>query len=206
MVGRVAASLGDAVCIVWIHPLSVVKVSSIMPVRFRCSRRDFLRSASAGATLFAHGVWTSRPAAASQSPNEKLAVGCIGTANRASANINGVSSEHIVALCDLDHVYSRGVFERYPKAKRYRDFRRMFDKEANNFDALIIGTPDHTHTIILMAALKLGKHIYCAKPLTHTIGEARRVRRALLGARDIVTKSSVQSSGTEAARSTTESR
>jgi predicted dehydrogenase len=80
----------------------------------------------------------------------------------------------------------------------------MFDKEAKNFDALIIGTPDHTHAIILLAALQLGKHIYCAKPVTHTIGEARKVRAAVLNAKNLITKTSVQSSGTEQARSTIE--
>jgi hypothetical protein len=113
-------------------------------------------------------------------------------------------TERIVALCDLDHKLSAKVFQRFPGAKRYHDFRKMFEKEANNFDALIIGTPDHTHTIILMAAIKLNKHIYCAKPVTHNIAEARKVRQAILGATHLVTKTSVQSSGTDKSRSTTE--
>ena len=80
----------------------------------------------------------------------------------------------------------------------------MLDKEANNFDALIIAVPDHHHAILLTAALQLGKHIYCAKPITHSIGEARKIRRAVLNNKKIITKSSVQSSRTDAACSTTE--
>jgi hypothetical protein len=120
--------------------------------------------------------------------------------------LEGCKSERIVALCDLDHdfVQSRGVFDKFPNATRYRDFRKMFDKESKNFDALIVATPDHTHTIILMAGVQLGKHIYCAKPITHTIGEARRVKQAVLKNKNLVTKSSVQTSGTDAALSTTE--
>ncbi len=108
------------------------------------------------------------------------------------------------AVCDLDHRLAAPVFETYPGAVRYRDFRQMLDKEANRFDALVIATPDHMHAILLMAALRLKKHIYCAKPITHSIGEARKIRQAVLAARGLVTKASVQSSATEAARSTTE--
>ena len=116
----------------------------------------------------------------------------------------GCKGERVVALCDLDHNLAAKVFAAYPDATRYDDFRQMFDKEANHFDALIIGTPDHTHAVILMAAMQLGKHVYCAKPVTHTIGEARTVRQTVQKAKGIITKTSVQSSGTEDARSTTE--
>jgi predicted dehydrogenase len=115
----------------------------------------------------------------------------------------GCKGERIVALCDVDHNRSAKVFETYPNAARYRDFRMMLDKEAKNFDALIIGTPDHTHAVILMAALQLRKHIYCAKPITHNIFEARKVRATVLEAK-VATQSSVQSAGSEEARSTTE--
>lgn len=141
---------------------------------------------------------------ANQAPSDTLRIAAVGIGGMGKNYLDGCDNERIVALCDLDHNFSGRVFEKYPKAKRYHDFRRMFDKEASNFDALIIATPDHMHTIILMAALKLRKHIYCAKPITHAIGEARRVRKALLEAKGIVTKASVQSSGTDAARSTTE--
>jgi predicted dehydrogenase len=120
--------------------------------------------------------------------------------------LDGCNAERIVALCDLDHdfVVRRGVWDKFPTAIRYHDYREMFDKEAKNFDALIVATPNHTHAMILLAALEMKKHIYCAKPVTHTIAEARRVRAAVLASKGIVTKTSVQASGTDAARSTTE--
>jgi len=141
-----------------------------------------------------------------QAPSNTLAIAAVGVGGMGRNYLAGCIGERIVALCDLDHTRANtiDVFKKYPNATRYHDFREMFDKESKNFDALIIGTPDHTHTIILLPALQLGKHIYCAKPITHSIGEARKVRQAVVAAKQLVTKSSVQSSGTEGARSTTE--
>jgi len=139
-----------------------------------------------------------------QAPSDTLRIAAVGVGGMGGAYLRGCKGEQVVALCDLDHSRAAKVFDTYPDATRYHDFRRMFDREAKNFDALIIGTPDHTHTIILMAAVQLDKHIYCAKPITHTIGEARRVRQALREKKHLITKSSVQSSGTDHARSTTE--
>jgi predicted dehydrogenase len=139
-------------------------------------------------------------------PSNTLGIAAIGCGGMGRNYLDGCKAERIVALCDLNHdfVAKRGVFDKFPKATRYHDFREMLDKEAKNFDALILATPDQTHAIILMAALQLKKHIYCAKPVTHTIGEARRVRAAVLADRGLITKTSAQSSGTDAARSTTE--
>jgi predicted dehydrogenase len=141
-----------------------------------------------------------------QPPSETLTIACVGVAGMGRNYLAGCDSERIVALCDLDHdlVNKRGVFQKYPKARRYRDYRKMFDKEAGNFDALIIAVPDHSHAHLLNAGIQLGKHIYCAKPITHTIGEARRFKKALLKNPKLITLSSVQSAGTEEARSTTE--
>jgi len=139
-----------------------------------------------------------------QAPSDTLTIAAVGVGGMGQHYLVGCEGERIVALCDLDHQLAGKVFERYPDATTYHDFRKMLDKEAKNFDALIIGTPDHTHAVILMAAIQLRKHIYCAKPITHTIGEARKVRAALLEAKDLVTKSSAQTSGTDGARSTTE--
>ncbi len=139
-----------------------------------------------------------------QAPSETLRIAAVGVGGMGQNYLSGSKRERIVALCDLDHKLAAKVFEQYPTATRYHDFRKMLDQEAKNFDALIIATPDHTHAVILMAVLQLGKHVYCAKPITHNIGEARKVREAVLKARLLVTKSSVQSSGTEGARSTTE--
>ena len=139
-----------------------------------------------------------------QTPGETLRIAAVGIGGMGQHYLEGCKGQRVVALCDPDHTLAGKVFEKYPTATRYRDFRQMFDKEAQNFDALIIGTPDHTHAVILMAALKLGKHVYCAKPVTHAVGEARKVRQALLNAKHLVTKTSAQSSGLDEARNTTE--
>jgi predicted dehydrogenase len=137
-------------------------------------------------------------------PSDTLRIAAVGIGGMGQHYLAGCKAERIVALCDLDHNLAAKVFDTYPKAARYHDFRKMLDKEADNFDALIIGTPDHTHAVILMAALQLGKHVYCAKPVTHTIGEARRVRQAVLKAKNLVTLTSVQSAASEGACRTTE--
>ena len=89
--------------------------------------------------------------------------------------IKGCSTERIEILCDIDHSFAAPVFQKYADARVYSDFRKMFDKEEKNIDAVIVATPDHNHAIITMRALKLGKPVYCAKPLTHTVHEARAI-------------------------------
>ncbi|MHC4559407.1 MAG: Gfo/Idh/MocA family protein [Planctomycetota bacterium] len=165
------------------------------------SRRSFLAAGLVAPIIVPRHVLGGP---AHQAPSDTLRIAAVGIGGVGQAYLRGCKDERIVALCDLDHKLSAKVFQRYPDAKRYYDFRKMLDKEAKNFDALIIGTPDHTHAIILMAALELKKHVYCAKPITHSIAEARKVRAGFLKAKDLVTKSSVQSSATDGARSTTE--
>ncbi len=167
------------------------------------SRRSFLAAGLAIPLIVPRHVLggTGNPA-----PSDKLSIAVVGVGGMGRNYIEGCKGEQIVALCDLDHTRENTieVFKKYPDARKYHDFREMFDKEAKNFDALILATPDHTHTIIMTAALQLGKHIYCAKPVTHNIGEARRIKQAVLNAKNLITKTSAQSSGTDAARSTTE--
>ena len=139
-----------------------------------------------------------------QAPSDTLAIAAVGIGGMGRNYLDGCKAEKIVALCDLDHNYAAKVFATYPAARRYHDYREMLDKEARNFDALIIATPDHMHAILLMAAIRMQKHIYCAKPIAHSVGEVRKVRQALLAAKGIVTKGSIQDSRTDYARSTTE--
>jgi len=136
------------------------------------NRRDFLRNAAfSGAGLII--LADSRLLRGTQA-NEKLNVAGIGIGGRGAADVNGVgASENIVALCDVDEKHAAQTFERYPQAKRYKDFRRMFDEMENKIDAVVVGTPDHTHAVAGVMAMKLGKHCYCEKPLTHTVYEAR---------------------------------
>jgi predicted dehydrogenase len=117
--------------------------------------------------------------------------------------VAGCRSEEIVALCDLDPEFSAPVFKRFPGARIYKDFRQMFDKEQKNFDALTVATPDHWHSHLVLAGLAMNKHIYCAKPMTRTIAEARRVKAAVLASK-VTTKASLQDSRTSPSRATTE--
>lgn len=140
------------------------------------SRRQFLKTTVAAGGALAWGVhsWPSGVALA-QSPNEKLSVASIGVSNRAGANLEGVSSENIVALCDIDEQFLSQAGEKFKQARRYEDFRVLLDKEAKNLDAVVVSTPDHTHAPAAAAALRLGKHVYCEKPLAHTVYEARKL-------------------------------
>jgi len=142
--------------------------------------------------------------AGQQPPSETLRLAAVGIGGMGQHYLEGCKTERVVALCDVDQGLAAKVFAKYPQAARYRDWRQMLDKEANHFDALIIGTPDHTHAVILKAAIQLGKHIYCAKPVTHSIGEARKIRQALAAAPNLVTLTSVQSAGSEGACCTAE--
>ena len=138
------------------------------------SRRSFLRSA-AGAIVGVHVVpryVLSGPGITP--PSDKLNIAGIGIGGQGGWDIDQVKSQNIVALCDVDW-QRKGVincFKRYPQAKRYKDFREMLDKQAG-IDAVVVGTPDHAHATVSMAAIKRGKHVYCEKPLTRTIQEAR---------------------------------
>src|ERR1051325_9191798 len=99
-------------------------------------------------------------------PSDKLNVACIGAGGMAAI-------ENIYALCDVDARNAAESFNAHPKAKKYRDYREMLDKEAKNIDAVTVTTPDHSHAMAAMMALKAGKHVYTQKPLTRTIWEAR---------------------------------
>src|SRR4051794_13645 len=87
-----------------------------------------------------------------------------------------MAEENIVALCDVDQRRARDMFQRFPRAKRYKDFRRMLEEQGDKIDAVLVGTPDHTHAIAARAAMRLGKHVYCEKPLAHSVGEVRALR------------------------------
>ena len=108
--------------------------------------------------------------------NEKLGIAMVGVANRAAANLAGVSNQKIVALCDVDDNYLNRAAKRFSGAEKYNDFRRMMDRK--DIDAVVVSTPDHTHAVASMAALRRGRHVYCEKPLAHTVHEVRTVTDA----------------------------
>ncbi|MGD8452117.1 MAG: Gfo/Idh/MocA family oxidoreductase [Phycisphaerae bacterium] len=140
------------------------------------TRREFL---AAGAAAAAFTIVPRHVLGGPQHtpPSEKLNIAGIGIGGMGAVNLGNVASENIVALCDVDHEYAAKTFKKYPQAKVWRDYREMLDKQ-KDIDAVIIATPDHTHAVIAMAALQAGKHVYCQKPLTHDIYEARRLAEA----------------------------
>ncbi|MCF0172726.1 MAG: Gfo/Idh/MocA family oxidoreductase [Bacteroidales bacterium] len=145
------------------------------------SRRSFLQRsamAAAGAALATTPMWTASAAEPAkkkkkEAATDRLNIVGVGIGGRGAADIDAMASQNIVALCDCDWNYAAAEMEKYPNAKKYKDYRKMFDEIGNEFDAVVVGTADHTHACIAAAALAMGKHVYCEKPLTHTVYETR---------------------------------
>ncbi len=138
------------------------------------SRRKFLGTTVAASAAATFGF----PAIVrGQNLNDKLNIAVIGSGGRGGANLNGVQSENIVALCDVSQDNLDGAAEKHPKARKERDFRKLYD-HASEFDAVVVSTCEHTHAFATLPALQLGKHVYCEKPLTHSIYESRIIREA----------------------------
>jgi len=143
----------------------------------KISRRDFMGAAAAVAAFTIvprHVLGGPRQIP----PSEKLNIAGIGVGGQGGGDLSSLSSQNIVALCDVDWRQAAGTFKRYPDARKYKDFREMLDKEDKNIDAVVVATPDHVHAVASMAAIKRGKHVYCEKPLTHSVYEARMVAQA----------------------------
>ena len=145
------------------------------------SRRYFFYgSLLAGAVPAAgFGSTPSLKALGYKSVLDKLNIAGVGIGGRGASDLQPMAvSENIVALCDVNDVYAAKTFATYPKATKYKDFRKMFEAEGKNIDGVVIGTPDHGHTPIALLAMQHGKHVYCEKPLTRTVWEARLLRQA----------------------------
>jgi predicted dehydrogenase len=150
------------------------------------SRRSFLKTSSLASASIA--LSSTRGAEATGSPNNRVNVAIIGAGGMGAMAVTEMRDENIVAFCDVDEARAGKTYatmqERYPvewerhkHAPRFNDYRKMFDAVGNRIDAVTISTPDHTHFPIAMTALALGKHVYCQKPLTHTVWEARELTR-----------------------------
>ena len=114
-----------------------------------------------------------------KSPNEKLNIASIGAGGKAASDIRGCSpTENIVALCDVDDKQAANIYKQFEKPPKYKDFRKMLDKEEKNIDAVIVTVPDFMHAVCAMACMERGKHVYVQKPLTRTIWEARMLTEA----------------------------
>src|SRR3990170_1962095 len=108
--------------------------------------------------------------------NERLNIGVIGVGGRGAGDLAGVAGENIVALCDVDDNILGGAAAKFPQAEKYNDYRTLLEQK--NLDAVVIATPDHHHAPATLRALRRGLHVYCEKPLTHTVEEARLITEA----------------------------
>lgn len=146
----------------------------------RISRRHFFMGSLLAGAIPAGGFGRtpSLQQLGYKSPNEKLNIAAIGAGGQAQIDIEGCSSENIVAFADPDDDRAAPTYRKYEKAARYRDFRRMLDKEGRNIDAVIVTTPDHTHAVAAIWCMERGKHVYVQKPLTHSVWEARYLAQA----------------------------
>jgi len=164
----------------------------------RITRRSFVSVAAAMAAAFTIVPRHVLGGPAIKPPSEKLNIAGIGLGGMGPGNLSQMETENIVALCDVDQQNAARTFKKYPGAKTWSDYREMFDKQ-KDIDAVLVATPDHTHAVISMAAIKLGKHVYCQKPLTHDVYEARMLAKAAAEAK-VVTQMGIQGHSGEGAR------
>jgi len=144
----------------------------------KLSRRQFVAGAGAGVTaltIIPREVLGGEGQAAA---NDKINIASVGCGGRGWSDISGVRSENIVALCDVDQRQTGRAKQQFPAAKYFTDFRKMFDDVEKQIDAVTVGIPDHTHAVVCMDAIRRGKHIYCEKPLAHSISEIRTLQKA----------------------------
>ena len=141
------------------------------------SRREFV--GAAGATVAGLTLMPGRMFAGERetAPSDRLNIAGVGVGGYGRINLRNMASENIVALCDVDWRFAESCFEEFPKARRYRDWRRMLDEMGASIDAVVIATADHTHAVVAAHAMTLGKHVYVQKPLTHSVYESRLLTR-----------------------------
>ena len=175
------------------------------PLTRRVSRRSLLKSAAASSVAFTIVPRHVLGGAGVIAPSERVRMAGIGCGGMGGGDIGTFTRLgcELIALCDVDDERGAGTFNAHPQARRYRDFRELLDKEAQNIDAVTVGTPDHIHAVATLAALRAGKHVYCQKPLTHTLLECRTVAR-VAREQKVATQMGNQGHATEGARLTNE--
>jgi len=146
------------------------------------SRRDFLRTGSIAAAGLAAAPaemagapdsFLGRIFSKKKAPSDKLNILAVGVGGRGADDLLELESQNIIGLCDVDWAYAKHTFDRYPYARRFNDYRVMYDQMLGEADAVVVATADHTHAIVTADAITAGKHVYCEKPLTHTVYESR---------------------------------
>jgi hypothetical protein len=140
------------------------------------NRRKFIGGSMAAAATVSIVPRHVLGGVAYKAPSDTLNIAGVGVGGMGFANLKNMESENIVGLCDVDWGYTggNGVFDRYPKAKKYKDFRKMYDEMGNDIDAVLVATADHTHALVAAHAITMGKHVYVQKPL-----DALRLRIAI---------------------------
>ena len=141
------------------------------------SRRQFMGGAAIATAAFSVVPGHVLGLNGATPPSGKLNIAGIGIGGQGAGDLNQLTSENIVALCDVDWSHGAGTFKKFPNAKPYKDFRKMLE-EQKDIDAVVVATPDHVHAPASMMAIKMGKHVYCEKPLTHSVYEARKIAEA----------------------------
>lgn len=150
-----------------------------MSKNWSLSRRIFLMGTTATMAGCATGQVPSLKRLGYKSPNETMNIAAIGAGGKGSSDIAETSvNENVVALCDPDWRRAGSTFDTFPRARKFKDFRVMLEAMPNEIDGVTVSTPDHTHAVASMMAIQMGKHVYCQKPLTHTIWEARQMTEA----------------------------
>ena len=149
------------------------------------SRRSFLKTGTAAAIgltvapniIIAGEKTPKKKKKAAVAPGDRLNILGVGIGGRGAADLAQMETENIIGLCDVDWKYADHVFQKYPQAKKYNDYRVMFDEMLDKADAVMVATADHTHAVIAAQAIAAGKHVYVEKPLTLTVYEARLLTR-----------------------------
>jgi len=168
-------------------------------MQIQIPRRTFLRTSTVatGSLL----ILPNSKLAFGAEANSKLNLAGIGVGGQGASNINNLAplGVNVVALCDVDKKHSGSTFQKFPEAKAFTDFRRMFDEMEKQIDAVLVATPDHTHAVAAVAAMNRGKHVYCEKPLARTVHEARVMRETALKTK-VVTQMGNQGSASKKLR------
>ena len=167
------------------------------------SRRAFLRSSFIGGSSLL--ILSNARLAFGTAANSRLNIAGIGVGGQGRSNLDAFASlgENLVALCDVDQTRAGDIYKKHPQARRFTDFRRMLDEADAQIDAVLVATPDHTHAVAAVNAMLRGKHVYCEKPLTRTVHEARIMRETALETK-VVTQMGNQGSASDGLRRGTE--
>ena len=164
--------------------------------RHSLSRRAFVQTTALAAGAVAFGVPTL---VRGKNLNSKVNLACVGIGGKGAGDVSCCAAENIVALCDVDTERGAGTLKKHPQARFFGDYRRLLDEMHKEIDAVVVSTPDHQHAVVASAAMRLGKHVYCQKPLTQTVYEARYLQE-LAHQQGVITQMGNQGSSADGLR------